>query len=106
YFGRILTIQELDRLKKMHNLCVELEANGALSKMKNLIKAQYGPISMTTLKFERILEVERNCCKISKSIKKRKSQALKGEKEKKKSPSTAINASNDEERNYDETDCR
>ncbi|CAG8794386.1 10275_t:CDS:2, partial [Cetraspora pellucida] len=57
YLGGILTTQELDRLKKMHNLYVELEANGALSKMKNSIKAQYGPISMTTLEFERRLEI-------------------------------------------------
>ncbi|CAG8690596.1 16895_t:CDS:1, partial [Cetraspora pellucida] len=54
---RILTTQELDRLKKVHNLCVELETNGALSKMKNSIEAQYGLISMTTLKFERRLKV-------------------------------------------------
>ncbi|CAG8839873.1 24270_t:CDS:1, partial [Cetraspora pellucida] len=56
YLGRILTTQELDRLKKVHNLYVELEANGALSKMKNSIEAQYGPISISTLKFERRLE--------------------------------------------------
>ncbi|CAG8609664.1 25189_t:CDS:2, partial [Cetraspora pellucida] len=102
YFGRILTTQELDRLKKVHNLYVELEANGALSKMKNSIEAQYGLLTKTPCRCNK----ERNCCKILKSINKRKSQALKGEKGKKKSPSIAINASNDEKRNYDKTDCR
>ncbi|CAG8809347.1 10584_t:CDS:2, partial [Cetraspora pellucida] len=71
------------RLKKVHNLCVELEANGALSKIKNSIKTQYGPISMTTLKFERRLEKE-IVAKFQKALTKEKARLRKEKKEKKR----------------------
>ena len=56
YLGSNVTAQQLDRFKKVFNLCIELEANGAVSKMRNSLELQYGEISATTLAHNRRLE--------------------------------------------------
>ena len=58
YLGSNVTAQQLDRFKKVFNLCIELEANGAVSKMRNLLELQYGEISATTLAHNRRLETD------------------------------------------------
>ena len=60
YLGDSMTTQQLDRFKKVFNLCIELEANGAVSKMKNLLELQYGKINATTREHNRRHETGRN----------------------------------------------
>ena len=55
FFSKILTTQQLNNLKKIHNVYEELESRGAGMKIEKSLELQYGSISLAVVAHEKKL---------------------------------------------------